>query len=97
MGPFEWTEEYQASFDALKHTLTTALVLSYLDFSKKFILETDASLKGLGAVLSQVGNDGKSHVIIYASRSLQPSERSMQNYSSAKVELVAFEWAITEK
>ena len=77
--------------------LTTAPVLSYPDFSKEIVLETDPSLKGLGAVLSQVGNDGKSHVITYASRFLCPSERSKQNYSSDKLELLALKWAIMEK
>ena len=66
-------------FDALKNILTTVLVLSYLDFSKDFLLETGALLKGLGAILSQVGNDGKTHVIAYASRSQHPRERSMRN------------------
>ena len=56
-------EEHQVSFDALKHALTMAPVSSYLDFSKEFVLKLDASLKGLGAVLSQVGVDGKSHAI----------------------------------
>ena len=90
-------EEHQASFDALTHALTTAPVLSYPDFLKEFVLETDASLKGLGAVLSQVGDDGKGHVITYASRSLHPSERSMLNYNSTKLDLLAMKWAITEK
>ena len=97
MQPFEWEEEHQASFDALKHALTTVPVLSYPNLSKEFVLETDASLMGLGAVLSQVGDDGKSQVSACASSSLHPSKRSMQNYSSAKLELLALKWAITEK
>ena len=45
----------------------------------------DASLKGLGAVLSQRGDDNEICVVAYASRSLHPSERSMRDYSSAKI------------
>ena len=86
---FVWSKECQEGFDALKHALTTAPVLAYPDYTQPFILETDASLKGLGAVLSQKGKDGEVRVIAYASRSLQPSERSMHNYSSAKIELMA--------
>ena len=61
------------------------------------MLETDTSLRGLGAVLSQVNENGKVHVIAYASQTLRPSVKSMHNYSSAKLELLALKWAVTEK
>ena len=94
---FVWAPDHQKAFDALKLALTTAPVLGYPDFEREFILETDASLRGLGAVLSQVDDQGKTHVIAYASRTLRTSERSMHNYSSAKLELLALKWAVTEK
>ena len=94
---FVWTEECQEGFDALKHALTTAPVLAYPDYTQPFILETDASLKGLGAVLSQKGKDGEVCVIAYASQSLPPSERSMHDYSSTKIELMALKWSVCEK
>ena len=94
---FVWSKECQEGFDALKHALTTAPVLAYPDYTQPFILETDASLKGLGAVLSQKGKDGEVRVIAYASRSLRPSERSMRDYSSAKIELMALKWSVCEK
>ena len=74
--------KHQEAFDALKEALSTAPVLGYPDFSREFILEIDASLNGLGAILSQQGKDGQIHVIAYVSHSLHPSERSMCNYSS---------------
>ena len=64
---FEWMIEHQVAFDALKEALCTAPVLGYPDFSREFILETDASLKGLGTVLSQQQKDGSIRVIAYAS------------------------------
>ena len=92
---FVWTSEHQKAFDALKLALTTAPVLGYPDFEREFILETEASMRGLGAVLSQVDDQGKTHIIAYASWTLRPSE--MHNYSSAKLELLALKWAVTEK
>ena len=91
---FEWTTKHQEVFDALKEALSTAPVLGYPDFSREFILEIDASLNGLGAILSQQGKDGQIRVIAYASRSLCPSERSMRNYSSAKLELFAWTFGV---
>ena len=81
----------------MKDALTSAPILAYPDYSKPFILETDASLKGLGAVLSQRGDDNEIHVVAYASRSLRPSEKSMRDYSSAKIELMALKWSVCEK
>ena len=95
--PFEWMIKHQEAFDALKEALSTAPVLGYPDFTLEFILEMDASLNGLGAILSQQYKDGNIHVIAYASQSLCPSERSMCNYISAKLELLALKWALTEK
>ena len=43
--------EHQVVFQALKTSLTTAHVFGYPDFAKEFVLETDASLKGMGVVL----------------------------------------------
>ena len=94
---FVWVFEHQKAFDALKVALTTAPVLGYSDFNREFIPEADASLRGLGAILSQVDNTSKVHVIAYASQTLRPSEQSMCNYSSAKLELLALKWAVTEK
>ena len=94
---FVWVIKHEKAFDALKLALTTAPVLGYPNFEREFILETDASLRGLGAVLSQVDEEGKTHVIAYVSWTLRPSEKSMHNYSSAKLELLALKWAVTEK
>ena len=65
--PFNWTTKQQTAFDQLKKRLTTAPILQYPDFSKPFIVYTDASGTGLGAVLSQKNEENKEVVIAYAS------------------------------
>ena len=97
LPPFQWSSACQESFEKLKEALITMLVLSYPDYSKLFILETDASLKGLGAVLSQEDSDGNVCVVSFASRTLKPYEKSMKNYSSAKLELLALKWSVCKK
>ena len=74
---FQWTDLHQESFEKLKLALTSAPVLAYPDYNKPFLLEMDASLKGLGAVLSQEDNNNHMRVISYASHTLKLYEKSM--------------------
>ena len=83
--PFKWTSECDSAFCKLKQSLTTAPILVYPDFSRPFILDTDASNDGIGAVLSQE-YDGSERVVAYASRTLNKSERK---YSVTRKELLA--------
>ena len=82
----------QQAYDLLKSRLITAPVLAFPDFAKSFTLETDASIQGLGAILSQVQDDGLAHPLAYASRSLSQSER---NYAITELETLAVVWAVT--
>ena len=61
----------------LKLKLSTPPVLAYADFSKPFVIHTDASREGLGAVLYKEQN-GIERVIAYANRRLRNSERTTQ-------------------
>ena len=72
-------------------------MLGYPDFNREFIIETDASLRGLRDVLSQVDDTGKVCIIAYTNQTLRPSEQSMHNYSSAMLVLLALKWAVTKK
>ena len=77
----------------LKEKILSAPVLVFPDFDKPFLLETDASKEGLGAVLSQKQDDGRYHPVAFGSRTLMPSE---QNYHSSKLEFLALKWSVTE-
>ena len=72
----------------------TAPVLVFTDFKKPFLLETDALIEGLGAVLSQKQDDGRYHPIAYASHGLKGGELK---YHSSKLEFLALKWAVTEQ
>ena len=84
--PFLWSESCVEAFSRLKELLTSPPVLAYPDFSKPFVLHTDASGKGLGAVLEQEQADGKNHPIAYASRTLSKHE---QRYGITELETLA--------
>ena len=89
---YRWNEECQKAFETLKIALSTAPVLAYPDFSKEFILYTDASNFGIGVVLSQKDELDKERVVAYASRSLSKQER---NYTVTEKECLAIIWAIS--
>ena len=61
------SHEALEAFNILKEKCMNAPVLAFPDFKKPFLLETDASRKGLGAVLSQKQDDGRYHPVAYAS------------------------------
>ena len=63
----EWGKEQKDAFMALKMTLTTAPVLARPDFNKLFTIQCDATRKALGSVLTQIGDDGLEHPIVYIS------------------------------
>ncbi|KAL0860421.1 hypothetical protein ABMA27_009813 [Loxostege sticticalis] len=87
-----WTEEQDTAYNKLKRLLTTAPVLKQADFTKPFILKTDASNYALGAVLVQ-GEGENEHPVEYASRLLTSAER---NYSTTEKEALAVVWAINK-
>ena len=88
--PFHWTSECQLSFDRLKELLSPP-VLAYPNFDLPFTLHTDASGKGLGAVLEQEASDGQLHPVAYASRTLSKHER---NYGVTELEALGVIWAL---
>ncbi|CAG8634887.1 6559_t:CDS:1, partial [Funneliformis mosseae] len=67
-------KQYQEIFEILKEKLITTPILSYPDFNQSFILSTNASTTGLGAVLSQKNNEEREYPIWYASRTLSLAE-----------------------
>ena len=87
---FKWDPSCHTAFETLKAALTSAPVLQYPDPNKPFILDTDASSVGVGAVLSQV-HDGVEQVVAYFSRALSPAER---NYCVTRKELLAVVTAV---
>ncbi|KAG1580706.1 hypothetical protein G6F48_010280 [Rhizopus delemar] len=86
-----WTNKTTESFESLKRALTTTPILSRPDFNKPFILITDASKLGLGAILTQLDDNGYEHPVIYASRGLKSTE---SNYAPTKLECLAVIWAV---
>ena len=82
---FKWSGACQQAFDILRERLTTAPILAYLRGGDNFILDTDESAFGIGAVLSEV-QDGQEKVIAYASKTLSKTQRG---YCTTYRELLA--------
>ncbi|KAK3083976.1 hypothetical protein FSP39_006179 [Pinctada imbricata] len=82
---FTCTDDCNKAFILLKEKLTNSPILTHPDFSKPFIVDTDASDRAIGCVISQK-QDGYEKVIAYASRPLSKSERK---YCVTRKELLA--------
>ena len=86
-----WSPECETAFQELKAKLCTTPVLHNPDFEKEFTLQTDASDRGIGAVLSQQDGDGNDYPIAYFSRKLLPRE---QRYSTVEKECLAIKLSV---
>ncbi len=87
-----WGPEEEEAFQRVKTALTSEPILRAPDFSCPFLVQTDASDTGLGAVLSQV-QYGEEHPVVYISRKLSPAE---QCYAVVEKEALAVKWAVLE-
>ena len=83
---WNWGPEHEFALKALKKEISSAPVLGYYDPTKELVLQTDASTKGLGAVLLQEGKP-----IYFASKSLTSSQK---NYVAIELEALAVSWAM---
>ena len=88
---FKLSSSCEEAFQALKNLLINAPVLAFPVFDRGFVLDTDASGVGLGAVLAQKQDDGAVRPIAYASRTLQKHE---QNYGVTELEALGVVWAV---
>ena len=86
----EWSAECEQAFETLKQRLCSAPVLRSPDFEKEFILQTDASERGIGAVLSQKDENGEDHPIAFFSRKLLERE---EKYATVEKECLAIKLA----
>ena len=93
MGLVDLPPEMWEAVDLLKRKVQSTSILVFPDFDNPFLLETDASKEGLGAVLSQKQSDGHYHPVTFGSHSLILSEK---NYHSSKWEFLALKWSIME-
>jgi hypothetical protein len=82
----QWGEQEQRALESLKQALVSKPILVPPHFSRPYILQTDASRVAVSAILCQKQDDGKEHVISYASRKLLPRET---RYSVIELELLA--------
>jgi hypothetical protein len=87
---FTWECEQEMAFKAIKEALISEPIVRPPDFSRMFILATDASEVGISGVLSQKFDDGE-FVVHYVSRTLNQTEL---RYPTIHKEALAIIWAI---
>lgn len=86
-----WTPECANAFDQLKQSLCASPVLKSPEWDRPFILQTDASDRGVGAMLRQPDNDGSDRLVAYFSRKLLPRE---ERYSTIEKECLAIKLGV---
>lgn len=87
---WNWTADCDDAFNLIKEHLATATILTCLDFEQSFVLQTDVSAYGIGAVFIQQVN-GQEKIICFLSHSLSQRER---NYITTDCEWHTVIWAV---
>ena len=85
-APYSWGPEHNQAFDYIKKEIVQAPILRHYNLKKETVLQTDASIKGLGACLLQDG-----HPVYFASKSLQDAECG---YIAIELEALAVAWVM---
>jgi RNase H-like domain found in reverse transcriptase len=80
---FKWSTTAQLAFDTLKQAMSQAPILSLLNFSKPFIVETDASQFGIGAVLME-----DKQPLAFLSKKLGPKNQDLSTYEKELLALI---------
>ena len=86
-----WNKKCEDAFEKLKQLLCSSPIPRSPDFSRPFILQTDASDRGVGAVLSQESEDGEEHPVGYFSCKLLPRE---ERYATVEKECLAIKLGV---
>jgi len=95
LSPEDWTAECDLAVEKIKQSLTDTAILAHPDFKRPFLLSTDASMDGLGAVLSQIPEgEKKPRPVAFASKTLS---RAQSRYPAHRLEFYALKWAVCEK
>ena len=87
----KWNEQCEHAFNDLKKALQEAPVLKPPKWDQVFIVQVDASNRGLGAILCQKDEEGNEHPIVFASRKLLPREEKL---STTEKECLGVVWAV---
>ena len=88
---WQWTKNMQTEFESIKNEIKEIERLQIVDYDKMFVLRTDASNVGIGAVLMQQNKDGELKVVEYASKKLTPSE---MQYGITEKEMLGVFWGV---
>jgi hypothetical protein len=86
--PWQWGEEQDIAFQALKNAFSSAPILQIPNDTAPYRLETDSSDFAAGAVLEQIGEDGLWHPVAFYSKSLNEHERNYEIYDKELLAIV---------
>jgi len=88
---WSWSSTMQRAFEELRKKFVDSIYLVQPDDSQDYIINTDASVRAIGAVLMQRDKDGRINIVSTASRIPTPAE---QRYTTCELELMAIVYAL---